>query len=274
MFTPKDALPGFQFAADYFRIDITEAIEQAQIQAVMAGCRSGAIPADCDLIQFGPPLLDANGASIGPLSNIVNIRALAFNGAGYVFKGVDFTGSYLWRINDANSVDLRLLATRMLDQNFQPTPGAPTINVVGQTGTGNSFLSDNQPTSKWRANLSATFSHGPISVTGQGTYISSGVMDYLGAVPPDVPPAGGRTVSANSVASFAMFSLSGSYMFSDWGPLKSFQVFGVVNNLLDKSPPTASGGGAFGPSNGNGGTNPVFFDTQGRTYRLGIRTTF
>jgi iron complex outermembrane receptor protein len=274
VFTPKDALPGFQFAADYFRIDITEAIEQAQIQAVMAGCRSGAIPADCNLIQFGPPLLDSNNQSIGPLSNIVNIRALAFNGAGYVFKGVDFTSSYLWRISDANSVDLRLLATRMLDQRFQPTPGAPTINVVGQTGSGNSFLSDNQPTSKWRANLSATFSHGPISVTGQGTYISSGVMDYLGAVPPDVPPAGGRTVSANSVPSYAMFSLSGSYMFSDWGPLKSFQVFGVVNNLFDKTPPTASGGGAFGPSNGNGGTNPVFFDTQGRTYRLGIRTTF
>ncbi len=275
VFTPKEQLEGFQFAADYFRIDITEAIEQAQIQAVMAGCRSGAIPEDCSLIVFGPPLINSNtGQSVGPLSNIVNIRALAFNGAGYVFKGVDFTGTYLWHVSDATSVDFRLLATRMIDQRFQSSPGNPVINVVGQTGTGNSFLSDNQPTSKWIANLSATYNHGPISVTGQGRYVSSGVMDYLGAVPPATPPAGGRTLSTNDVPSYQVFSLSGSYMFSDWGPLKSFQVFGVVDNVLDKTPPTATGGGAFGPSNGNGGTNPVFFDTQGRTFRLGVRTTF
>jgi outer membrane receptor protein involved in Fe transport len=99
-------------------------------------------------------------------------------------------------------------------------------------------------------------------------------MDYLGAVPPAVPPAGGRTLSDNDVPSYQVFSLSGSYMFSDMGPLKSLQIFGVVDNVFDKVPPTAVGGGAFGPSNTNGGTNAVFFDTQGRTYRLGLRTTF
>jgi iron complex outermembrane receptor protein len=274
VFTPKEMLPGFQFAADYFHIKIKEAIEQAQIQAVMAGCRSGAVPADCNLIVFGPPLVDANGNSVGPLSNIVDIRALAFNGAAYRFKGIDFTGSYHWEINGGNNVDFRLLATRMLDQKFQSTPDNPVINIVGQTGTGNSFLSDNQPTSKWIANLSATFTHGPISITGQGRYVSSGVMDYLGAVPPATAPAGGRTVSANDVPSYQVFSLSGSYMFSDMGPLKSLQIFAVVDNLFDKTPPTAAGGGPFGPSNVNGGTNAVFFDTQGRTYRLGLRTTF
>jgi outer membrane receptor protein involved in Fe transport len=274
VFTPKEALPGFQFAADYFRIDITDAIEQAQIQGVMAGCRSGARPADCNLIVFGPPLVDSKGQSLGPLSNIIDIRALAFNGAGYVFKGVDFTSSYLWQMESGNSLDFRLLATHMIDQRFQSSPGNPVINVVGQTGTGNSFLSDNQPTSKWIANLSATWNHGPISVTGQGRYVSDGVMDYLGAVPPATPPPGGRTLSDNHVPSYQVFSLSGSYMFSNLGPLNSFQVFGVVDNVLDKTPPTAVGGGPFGPSNTNGGTNAVFFDTQGRTYRLGVRTTF
>jgi len=76
------------------------------------------------------------------------------------------------------------------------------------------------------------------------------------------------------VPSYAVFSLSGSYMFSDMGPLKSLQIFGVINNLFDKTPPIAVGGGAFGPGNTNGGTNAVFFDTLCRSYRLGLRTTF
>jgi hypothetical protein len=191
-----------------------------------------------------------------------------------MFKGVDFSSSWLVQLAGENTLNFRLLATRMIDQNFQALPGGPFINVVGQTGTGNSFLADNQPTAKWVANLSATYNRGPFSVTGQGRYVSDGVMDYLAAVPPATAPAGGRTVSTNEVPSYVMFSLSSSYSFEDLGFLKSLQIFGVVDNVLDKTPPTAVGGGAFGPSNANGGTNAIFFDTQGRTFRLGVRTTF
>jgi hypothetical protein len=193
-----------------------------------------------------------------------------------VFKGVDFTGSWLVALADGNNLNFRLLATRMIDQKFQALPNGPFINVVGQTGTGNSFLADNQPTAKWVANLSATYNRGPLSLTGQGRYISDGIMDYNG-LPPGVTPvpnSGQRNLSVNRVPSYAVFALSGSYMFEDVGALKSLQVFALVDNLFDKEPPVAVGGGAFGPSNGFGGTNPVFFDTQGRTYRLGIRTTF
>ncbi len=71
----------------------------------------------------------------------------------------------------------------MIDQKFQSVPGGPFINVVGQTGTGNSFLSDNQPTAEWQGTLSATYNQGPVSVTGQMRYVSDGIMDYLGALP-------------------------------------------------------------------------------------------
>jgi hypothetical protein len=36
--------------------------------------------------------------------------------------------------------------------------------------------------------------------------------------------------------------------------------------------PTAAGSGFGG--NANGGTNPVFFDTLGRAFRVGLRATF
>ncbi len=263
--TPKDWLPGFQFAADYFRIKISDAIEQASVQGVLNGCKVLNDPASCALLTTTTP---------GNYSDIVDLRALSFNGAGYVYKGVDFTGSYLWAFSDTTNVNFRLLATRMIDQDFQSLPGSPFVNVVGQTGTGNSFLSDNQPTAKWQANMSATVTHGPLGITGQVRYVSDGVMDYLAALPGQIAPTNGRIVTDNHVPSYQIFTLSANYTFDNVGPLKSLQIWGVIDNLLDKDPPVAVGGGGFGPSNGNGGTNPIFFDTMGRTFKLGLRTTF
>ena len=42
------------------------------------------------------------------------------------------------------------------------------------------------------------------------------------------------------------------------------QVFGSVNNLIDRAPVIAPGGNGFP-------TNPVYFDTFGRTFRIGAR---
>jgi outer membrane receptor protein involved in Fe transport len=39
-----------------------------------------------------------------------------------------------------------------------------------------------------------------------------------------------------------------------------------VNNLWDKDPPFSAGG--------TGGVNGIFYDTLGRTYRVGVRLTF
>jgi outer membrane receptor protein involved in Fe transport len=39
VFTPKAWITGFQFAADYFRIEISDAIQQASVQGVLNGCR-------------------------------------------------------------------------------------------------------------------------------------------------------------------------------------------------------------------------------------------
>ncbi len=266
VFTPREWVDGLQFAADYFRINIQDAIQQASIQAVLNNCNYGAgDPTACAQLTTATP---------GDYTDITGVTAFATNASGYLFKGVDFSGSWLVSLANGNSLNFRLLATRMIDQKFQALPGGPFVNVVGQTGTGNNFLSDNQPTAKWVSNLSATYNQGPLSVTGQARYVSSGTMDYLGALPGQPAPANGRTVSVNSVPSYAVFSMSGAYSFENLGVLKSLQVFGVINNLFDRDPPVAVGGGAFGPSNGFGGTNPVFFDTQGRTFKLGIRTTF
>jgi outer membrane receptor protein involved in Fe transport len=212
----------------------------------------------------------------GDYTIVKALTALASNGSGYLFKGVDFTTSYLLDMGSGRNLDVRLLATRMIDQLYQPVPGGPFVNVVGQTGSGNSFLADFQPTSKWIGNLTATYSQGPVAVTGQVRYVSAGTMNYNGYPPGatlPASPATGYNMATNSVPSYEVFNLAGSYRFSSMGSA-GLQLFGAVNNLFDKTPPVATGVGGFGPNATFGGTNPTFFDTLGRTFKLGVRMTF
>jgi outer membrane receptor protein involved in Fe transport len=81
-------------------------------------------------------------------------------------------------------------------------------------------------------------------------------------------------LDVNRVPSYQVFTLSSSYEFGNIGPMKTLQVYGVIDNVLNKDPPIAVGGGAFGASNANGGTNAIFFDTLGRTFKVGLRTSF
>lgn len=268
--TPRDVVPGLQFAADYFRIRVRDSINQAGARVLLDSCNYGrGDQTACQSITTAVP---------GDYSDITTITPRAYNGVGYVYKGVDFTSTYLWQLNDANTINFRLLATNMIDQRVRTLATLPEYNVVGQTGTANSFLSDNQPAPKWQGNLTATWNHGPISLTGQGRVVGHGKFNYRGATADangNFPALTGQllsgaTLDQNRVASYAVFGLSGAYEFQDVSVAKNLQIFATVNNLFDRDPPVAAGNGA----NNNGGTNPIYFDTLGRFYRLGFRTNF
>jgi hypothetical protein len=150
---------------------------------------------------------------------------------------------------------------------------SPRLNIVGQTGTSNSFLSDNQPQPTWTGSLPGTYSQGAASVTMQMRFRGQGIMGYDN-------PAGGTNAQGQEilprirVPSYQVFSLSGTYNFENLGPVGNLQVFGVVDDRFDQEPPFASGITAFGRANGNRGTNATFFDVLGRLYRLGVRMRF
>jgi outer membrane receptor protein involved in Fe transport len=55
-------------------------------------------------------------------------------------------------------------------------------------------------------------------------------------------------------------NLSASYKFFD----DRFELFGSLKNVFDKSAVIAPGGNGYP-------TNPVYFDTYGRTWRVGVR---
>ncbi len=316
--TPRDVLPGFQFSADWFHIKITNAIEQANPVVVEDGCRAG-IEAYCDQIQFNtsgplsagcpytacaydpatlsaipcpytgtPQQIYADGCY-----NLKQLNPTSYNGAYYLVEGIDFSMNDLVDLGRFGTLNTRLLTTWMDQQVFQSAciPGVycPTYSILGQTGTGNGFLNDYTPDARWRGSLMLTWSQGPLSITPNMTFVSHGVMDFLGVTPAEgkvytetvdgtLPypynTYGLHPMPYNYVPSYFLFGLNGTYSFEDIGPFKGLQLFLQVNNIFNKTPPFTGGESEFGPSNAYGGTNPIFFDTMGLAYRVGFRLSF
>jgi outer membrane receptor protein involved in Fe transport len=75
-------------------------------------------------------------------------------------------------------------------------------------------------------------------------------------------PANPNTINVNKVSQRVYFTLSGNYdIIKKTDDGRKLQAYFVVENLLDKDPPTYAGIG-----NGN-----QFYDAYGRTYKVGFR---
>jgi len=275
--TPQNVLSGLQFSADYFHIKIHDAIEQASTTLVKNGCRAG-VQAYCDMLVF-----NANTGGVAAFQagadNIQTITATSFNGASYEVKGIDFSLNYLVDLPFGATLNTRLLTTFMNTQTFQAYAGGPTYNILGQTGSGNSFLNDYTADAKWRGSLATTYTQGPWSATPSMSFVSRGIMDYLGVTPNDPNYANAAALGLhqlpyNSIGSYFLFNLNVAYRITTIPSIGDLQLYTQVNNLLNRRPPLAVGVSAFGTVNSNGGTNPIFYDTMGLAFRVGFRMNF
>jgi outer membrane receptor protein involved in Fe transport len=279
VFTPRDWIPGFEFAVDYFHIKIDSAIQQANVTRVQQGCQISHIQAFCDLITPDPGALPTPGTSgnysYNPANGqgILQLRATSFNGSLYDYKGYDFTSSYRLDMNSAGSLNFRLLATYMEQQLFSPVPGQAPVNITGQTGSANGFLNDNNPSARFNAQLSTTYMKDAFSATLTAHYIGTGKKNYLGVDPTDgawyiKAPSNYARLDDNHMPSYAVFGLNANYRFENVMGAKTVELWGNVSNLFDKEPPFGGGGFGAGP------TQPIFYDTIGRYYKVGLRASF
>lgn len=296
------AMEGVEFAMDYYNIEVSNSIQQASIARVWTGCFNGATdPANgnipyCDYITFNPasivntrdpidpdPLNAPNwtgGTGLLACNDVcgwdmVRTRALSFNAPTFKTSGVDFSLGYTKPIFDGTLM-VRGLASLLIEQLTDFATGAPVEDVSGMTGPNNGFLADFASGPTWQGQVITSYAQGPWVVTMQTRMVSDGVLDH-DKIGPDHPICANtatlnclripESINDNTVPFYAIFNLNGSYRFENvFGTDRTVQLWGSINNLLDREPPLAP--------NGTGGTNPIFFDTMGRTFRVGLRAQF
>lgn len=269
---------GLQFSVDYYQIELEGGLALALGgPAAVAACFNTGDPFMCSLLTFGPGRPDQVGNPNAARTNITNMKTLYTNQNPYTAKGMDFAVNYTL---DAATLfsslpgtfAVNLAATHMLEQ-IAPVTRAGFVqgqaDLAGQTGGDSGFLSDVAPAADWVATLAVTYLNGPFTGTLQTRWVKEGRMDMqnpkTGPDDTGYDPALSYSASDNNTPNYFVFNLNASYDLPLFD-IERFQVFGSINNLLDKDPPFSTGSVA--------GVNAINYDTLGRNYRVGLRAKF
>jgi len=233
-------LPGFRASIDYFDIKIDGVITQLSSQLVVDRCFAG-VTALCQDVTY------ANPATISEVRN----RQLNFN--SLETSGLDFEFSYAipesWMMGLPGQLNVRALGS-YVDK-------LVTIDAVGPIDR------VRQTVPKWSWNFQGNYSVGRLNANVQLRYIGPTLLDTT-LVGPDDPaynPASSISISQNRRPAVWYVNTGAQYKIIERDN-QELQIYGVINNLFDTSPP---------PFAGSNPTGAVLYDVIGRTYKVGLR---
>ena len=260
-----DFAPGLRFSADWYQIEVTDTVTTLPGQRIVDFC--GDFDLFCDRISFATP------------TDITFVDARQVNLGGLDVRGFDFELGYNLPVADVFSggdgnINLRLLANHQYDFKVQADPTTPVIDYAGQTGPV-SDGGDFNPAPDWIWNAFLSYDNGGFNTTMTMRHIPGGVYDVEKVGPQDAgyDPSLPDSINTNRVDSATYFGLAMSYEIPFGNDSSRYvEVFGSIQNLFDKDPPVAPGGGGLGGSNYP--TNPVYFDTFGSRFRAGLRVRY
>jgi iron complex outermembrane recepter protein len=195
------------------------------------------------------------------------VLAPYYNDAPYEAAGIDIGSDYAFDIGSLGTLNLRLLASHALKQQVVIGTSRLERDLAGQTGN-DGFLPDYTSAADWTLNLIVGLRTGPLTVTTQGRYTSDSKLDIVSPRRDPSDPLYNATlinsITDNTVPSYFTQNLTASYdlTVSD----VQAEVWMSVNNLWDKEPPFSAGT--------TGGINAIYYDTLGRSYRMGLRLNF
>lgn len=240
--TPS-ALPRFNFSIDYFNIKVKDVIGSLGAPVVVNGCNAGNT-LYCQSVRF-----NADGT-------IAFVVAQSLNLNGLRTSGLDFEAAYTLPAFGGD-FSIRGLATY--------TDELTTIQPAGPVKREGRLSQHNRLTGvpKWRGNLDLTYRRDAWSVNLQTRYVGKGLFN------PDLTEGAGaiNTVNDNHVPAYVYFNLGAQYGFEVGG--RKLEVYGLVNNLLDRAPPMIPSGAAGGSNESS--TNAALYDVIGRVYKVGLR---
>ena len=274
-------LPGFDFSADYYKIEVLQAVSTIGPQTILNGCYVGGNLQYCSLITrgVGAPY-NANGAITKIIDTNINIGSLKS-------EGVDVISDYQFPSTDIGNFKATLDWT--FEKQFvrcQPY-NLGAISCQEQSGTTGATSSAVGGIPKQRANLYLSWNYGDWSAMWTVNYIGHLVEDcdgYYGSLGPAPTPASenalarcdmpnwtfpfdpgtgpNNTVLANHIGATTYHDVMVTYHLDSWNTDFTFG----IRNLFDKAPPIAMS--AFANS-----FLPTFYRAPGRFFyaRVGVK---
>jgi outer membrane receptor protein involved in Fe transport len=267
VFSPGGFAENLQLSIDYYTIQLEDGIIRGGSARVLDNClaeynSTASLDGEfCSLVTF----LDEGNGPI--LSDIEEVIAPYYNDQPYEARGIDYSAQYRLNLDGGGLLDLRLLASRALEQTILVGSDRQERNLSGMVG-GGGFLPDYTPAPEWTANLVIGYSRGAFRITTRTSYISESLLDkvspYIGPDDSRYDPTRLNSIITNVVESHVTQDVNVSY---DFGRAESpTQLWLSVNNIWDQDPPFAQGS--------TGGANGSYYDILGRMYRVGVRFNF
>jgi len=244
--SPRGFLDGLRLSVDWYQIKVKDYIGSVPggAQFIIDRCYAG-VSAACEAIDFGAD------------DTIQVVRNVSLNLDEIETSGLDFEAAYRIPLGGEQSITLRGLATYV--DRLKTVSFGDVVDRAGQTGNSAGLAAP-----RWTANATMTYDSPRFSTTLQGRFISSGLYDAqrIGPDDPDYSPDLVNSISDNHVPSRFYVNLFATYRFSSV-PDRGAELFVAVNNLFDRDPPAAPETQFY--------TNPTYFDTIGRYFRIGAR---
>jgi outer membrane receptor protein involved in Fe transport len=249
--TPR-LIPNFSLAVDWYRIDVTGAIEPLSggIAGVLSSCYytlANASSTYCQAIQRDPNT-----------GQIVNVNVGEANAGALKVEGVDLDGEWShdlsWGLfQHASSVHVSTDWTWVGQSTLIPIKDLPNNreNCVGAYGP-----TCQEPLPRFKGITRVGWTNGPVDVTAGWRYVSSVTVDkYL------LPLRSGGTVPAlDTLTNPVLPAASYLDLGVAWSITEKLQISGGVNNVFGWGPPIV------GSSAGYGNTWPATYDPYGQTF--------
>jgi len=237
--TPR-FIPGLTLAADYFNIDLQDAITTVSGTTAGTLCTAGQT-FFCSLFTF-------NGAT----PTAYNARYL--NAASLKTSGIDIAGTFRLPLNRINAGWRGALTL-----SFSGTYVRHFYSNLGNGSSTIDYVEDNSPAGvpRFRSNSSLTYDRDGWSITAQLTTISAGNIDNTANLSP------ATSINDNHVPAFQYLNLQTSYDVNE-----RLRLFAGMNNVFDTAPPALPSTTVFTLTNG------IYYDTIGRTFTVGANVRF
>ncbi len=241
-------IPRLNITADYYDITVNNAIATVAAQATLDQCFLSLDAANpfCSRISRFP-----NG-------DIQTIQTTLMNVASRQVRGVDVQVDYGIPLGDSFSIggepariDLRFAGNRQFKDSTVPLPGSAAIECSGRFGPGCTGVGS-WVSLGFKAQLSATYSSGPLSFTARGRYLAP------------ITVRDGQAAYRDRFPAESYLDLTARVKIGE-----GVSLYGGVNNVFDNQPPLL-GSRMGGPVN----TAEATYDVLGRRYFAGVNAKF